>query len=174
MNPELLQPSLNETPHSSAKVHDMSRLFYVAFFGGTVPFAVLGARTMTALGVEKWKIRLFVALCAVVLAGKLAAIPFSTGQDAQLSAQMVRLAYRAGCVLVYLLMMRFGKSAWTQFRLFGGQTAPLLKPALIWIGIGIVIELVLVLTTIWFAQDMLHMNLLPAPTPVNGVLRIGG
>ena len=55
----------------------------------------------------------------------------------------IKFGYRIGCVLLFIYLKTILKKPFQQHMVTNGETVPLIKPAIIWILIAIVIETVI-------------------------------
>lgn len=138
----LYQPSLKEG-WKETKSYDINNFFLVAFFGGVIPLLVLGTKNATWLKVSKKVIYSLIALGILLLAMKFTFVYFVTNGTIEMDNRMIRYGYKIGCVLLYLLYRKVLKQPFQQHMITVDQTLPILKPALLWIMVGIIVEIIL-------------------------------
>lgn len=146
MSDNLYQASLTQEDYKEIKTYQISRLVYVAFFGGVVPTIVLGTKNAHWLRIDKKIIALMIILGAVILLFK----PIFLGLIAasyvgRNNLNMIKWIYRGACMLLYLGYYYFLREKFNQHVVTGGEVRPLLKDAIIWSAVGIIIEVILML-----------------------------
>ncbi len=142
MSEDLFQPSLTDENYTEKKTYNISKLFYVALFGGIIPTVVLATRNATWLGVDKKKIMLLGILGAVILISQMILVGIFLKFKLEYN---VSLIYRVLYLLLYLGYYLLMKKPYEAHVMTGGKTQPLLKTAVIWIVIGVVAELIFLL-----------------------------
>lgn len=147
MEENILEPSLDDAQWEQTRSYNISKLFYVAFFGGIIPTIITSAKNAKWLKVDKKIINTVIGLGIVLLLLKVIAI------SAMLNGFLISMEYkrylrwgsRLAAVLLYLLSFKVMKEKYRKHIILGGEDEPLLKDAIVYIVIGIIIEFVLLL-----------------------------
>lgn len=145
MDESILKPTLRNEGFKETQTYDLSKLFYVAFFGGTIPITILGSRNAKWLGIKKNRINIFFLAGLLILVGKMVVFALNNGNVIEVSSRDLRLGVRVADVLLYLAMYFVMKPRFYRHMLDGGEASPLLKDAIKWIAIGMAVEFVLLL-----------------------------
>lgn len=140
MADELFQPSLISNEDMSLKTYDISKLFFVAFFGGLIPTVVLGTKNAKWLRLEKKYISIMLAFGGVLLLTKVIATGMLVAHLIQVSTRTLRLIFRVGSILVFLGYNYLMKNKVRQHQVLNGTFEPMLGEAVKWTVIGIIIE----------------------------------
>lgn len=138
----LYQPSLKEG-WKETKSYEIKNLFFVAFFGGVIPLLILGSRNATWLKVSKKAIHSLIGVGIVLILMKFLFVYFSTQGIIQLDNQTIRYGYKIGCVLLYLLYLKVMEKPFQQHMVTVEHKLPILKPAILWMIVGAMVELIL-------------------------------
>lgn len=139
-DPNLFQPSLQDGDVWIRKSFDVNKLVYVGFFGGVIPILVLGTLNAKWLRLDK---RVTYSLLALGIAVFVAdAVYEYTVSNVSGSVPLMRIS---GAVFAILYQLALRKK-FHQHRVLGGTEKPLLKLGLLWIVIGIIVE---ILPTAW-------------------------
>ncbi|HEY9062013.1 MAG TPA: hypothetical protein VIO64_16135 [Pseudobacteroides sp.] len=154
MDKSLFNPTLKTNGVSETKSYDISKLFYVAFFGGVIPITVLGSRNARWLGVKSQKINLFYIIGIFILVSKAIFAALILSKTIHISSRDMRLGIRIADVVFYLFMYFTMKPKFYQHILNGGIVTPLLKDALKWIAIGVAIEIMLLIGGVFVAYAL--------------------
>lgn len=139
---DLYQPSL-EQEWEETKSYDVAKLFYVAFFGGAIPLMVLASMNMKWLNISKKVIYPMFALGSLMIISKFMLFTPIIEGSIELSGSEIRIGYKVACVILFLIYSAILKKPFQQHLLTNRPTLPMLKPALIWIVIGIVVEIII-------------------------------
>lgn len=142
MEQEIFQPSLQENVNYRTQSFDIGKIFYVAFFGGVIPTVVLGTKNAKWLGIDKKWIYLMIGLGAAILTVKAIVTGMIVEGYLDFDRRMLRWIFKGASILLYLGYYGMMKQKFQQHTILGGTTKPILKEAVIWILIGIVIEIV--------------------------------
>ncbi|MUK89204.1 hypothetical protein GMD78_12560 [Ornithinibacillus sp. L9] len=126
------------------KSFNIDNLFLVAFFGGVIPMVVLGAKNAKWLNISKKLIYMLIIFGAALLVTKLVFVAMITSGSLDLDNTTLNISYRVGSVLLFIAFKLVLNKAFHQHMVVCGKMEALLKPALIWIVVGIVVEFVLV------------------------------
>lgn len=143
MDKDIFKPSLKEDGIRKTDTYDIRKLFYVAFFGGTIPITILGVRNSRWLGVKKGFVTAFYLIGALILVSKIFVVALYMGDALEISSRNIRLGVRVADVLLYAFMYMVMNPKYKMHLMTGGEEQPLFKNALKWIIIGIVAELAL-------------------------------
>ena len=139
LNSDLFQPSLKDGWRET-KSYDINRFFLVAFLGGALPLMVLGGRNAKWLNVPKVKRNLLVAASVVVLLVQ-AVIFYLYANDAFAEGnRMPRYSIQILSVLLFFLYKFVLGKPFQQHLLTNGEIEPILKPALLWMILGGIIQ----------------------------------
>lgn len=143
-NSDLFQPSLQDGWRET-KSYDINRFFLVAFFGGALPLLVLGVRNAKWLNVPKLKTNLLIAASAVVLLVQ-AVIFYLYANDAFAEGnRMPRYSIQILSVVLFFLYKFVLDKPFQQHLLTNGEIEPILKPALLWMILGGVIQFAIII-----------------------------
>lgn len=148
MSNDLFEPSLTRENYREIKTYQISRLFYVAFFGGVIPAVVLGSRNAKWLRIDKKMIGLMMLLGVAILFSKAVFAGLAAVNYIQYEAQTIRWVYHIACVLLYLGYYFLMKEKFQRHIMTGGEVQPLLKDAIIWSAAGMLVEFGLTITGI--------------------------
>jgi len=140
---KLLTPTLKIEGIIETKTYDISKLFYVAFFGGTIPTTILLARNAKWLRLSNKCIFLIYLVGTLILLSKVTVASLITGHIINFNQREIRLGVKVADVVLYLIVYFLMKERFTKHILTGGDTEPLLKTSIVWIAIGILIEFIL-------------------------------
>lgn len=152
MNEEIFKPSLNSEDGFGTSSYDISKLFYVAFFGGIVPTMVLGTMNARWLRIDKRVINFLLALGAAALIAKI--IVYGNLMNWSLAKESLAVAggnkgmrwgFRAVSVSVFLIYYFSLKQKFQQHLVIEGEIKPLLTDAILWIILGGIIEIILII-----------------------------
>lgn len=143
MSDELFQPSLKNQNYVGLKSYNISKLIYVAFFGGIIPTVALGTQNAKWLRIDKKFINLMIILGGLVLFSKVIAVGLVLAHYLEVSSRTIKLMYRVGSLLVYLGYSFIMRGKFKQHNIIGGSYQPMLNDAIKWIIIGIIIEFIL-------------------------------
>jgi hypothetical protein len=145
LNSDLFQPSLKDGWRNT-KSYDINRFFLVAFFGGPLPMMVLGVRNAKWLNVPKVKTNLLIA--ASVLALLVQAVFFYLYAEGVFAEgnRTPRYATQILSVILFFLYKFVLNKPFQQHLLTNGELEPLLKPALLWMILGAIIQLSILVT----------------------------
>lgn len=144
-NEELFQPSLNDE-WQETKSYDISKLFYVSFFGGIIPTIVLGTKNARWLNISKKYINVLLFFGIGILLAKFVAYSYlyAINLDQEYSREL-KTIYKLGSILLFGAYYKILKTNYKRHIALFGTTKPILKDSLIWIGIAIVIEFILLI-----------------------------
>ncbi|NMC56615.1 MAG: hypothetical protein GYA50_05285 [Eubacteriaceae bacterium] len=141
MSEELFKPTLSE--ERATKTYDISKLYYVAFFGGVIPTVILGAKNARWLGIDKKKIILMIALGAIVLISQIIAlkifIAHPSDMDTRSNIKIISIIYQGASLLLSYIYYNLMQKNFKMHIMTGGETEPMLKEAIIWTIISTVI-----------------------------------
>jgi hypothetical protein len=152
MNKEKLFTASLSEEDEKVEIHDIRRLFYVAFFGGIIPLVGLAAKLARQLKVDRKTIMLLAALGAVILIGKYAiAFTLFDGQPI-MDRRTLSWIYKAGSCLLYLACYKVMKEKFAIHIGLGGEIKPILWDALAWILAGTLAEAGIAMFVSWLAS----------------------
>lgn len=143
MTEDLFQPSLKQDNDRELKTYDISKLFYVAFFGGVVPTIALGTQNAKWLRIDKKLITLMIILGHLLLFSKVIVASLLLGEYIEVSTRTIRWIYKVGSLLLYMGYYSLMKNKFKQLIITNGNLQPMLKDAIKWIVIGIIVEVIL-------------------------------
>lgn len=138
----LYQHSLKEG-WKETKSYEIKNLFLVAFFGGVIPLLILGTKNATWLKVSRKVIFSLIGLGILLISMKFMFIYFTTQGISQIDNSTIRYGYKIGCVLLYLLYLKVMKKPFQQHMVTVEHTLSILKPAIVWMIVGMIVELIL-------------------------------
>ncbi len=136
------EPSLKEESRNT-ETYNISKLFYVAFFGGVVSMVFLGKFNCNSLKIDKRNIVVLGTLGVFILITRMAVYNMYLGHHFNLQSQPIRWGYRIASGLLYLGYYLAMRTKFNQHMVVDGTIKPLLKDAIIYILIGIAIESIL-------------------------------
>lgn len=146
MSEELFKPTLSEEK-TRTKTYDLSKLYYVAFFGGVIPTIVLGTKNASWLGIDKKKIILMIVLGAILLISQVIVlkifIAHPSDMDTRSNIKIISLIYQGASLLLSYIYYNLMKQNFKMHIMTGGTTEPMLKDAIIWTIIGTIIVLLI-------------------------------
>lgn len=143
MSNNLFEPSLTKENYHEIKTYEISRLVYVAFFGGVIPMVVLGSKNAKWLQIDKKMIGLMVALGVVILFIKSVFVGLVNAHYVEYEARTIRWIYNIACLLLYFGYYFLMKEKFKQHIITDGEVQPILKDAIIWGIVGILMEFAL-------------------------------
>ncbi len=143
MSNEFIMPTLEKDEFEKLKSYDISQIFIVAFFGGIIPTVILGCINMKWLKIRKVIIVISAIIGALLLAAKMCLITLYFSGEIELAQRSIRLISKIGAVVLYCFYYFLMKSRFALYQTFYKGTEPLLKPAIKWIILGIIVEFVL-------------------------------
>jgi hypothetical protein len=140
---ELFAPSLGKGWRET-RSYEVDRLFLVAFFGGTIPMMILGTRNAKWLNVSKRVINGLIAtgVLFTILGFGLFYMAVE-GEYSTETTQAIKFAIRALAVVLFFLYRMVLKKPYQQHLVTNGELTPLLKPAILWIIAGALIQFVI-------------------------------
>ncbi|MFZ5988579.1 MAG: hypothetical protein ACOYWZ_15840 [Bacillota bacterium] len=140
MNEELFQPSLSDGNDKETETYDIGKLFYVAFFGGIVPTVVLSSVCARGLKLKSTVINLMITAGVLVLIVNVFIAGLFVAGYITIEKTYLRWIFRIVTVLLYLGFYKIMSPKYKQHIVFGGETKPLLRDAIIWIIAGNIIQ----------------------------------
>lgn len=143
----LYQPSLQQG-WTETKSYDISRLFLVAFFGGAVPLMIMGGLNAKWLNVPKKSTYPLIAIGILLIIAKFVLFAGLEQGTLTFDDSFLRYGYKIGCVLLFLLYSSLLKKPFQQHMMTVGTTLPMLKPALLWMLLGVIVEFVIMFMVI--------------------------
>lgn len=141
MDKDLFQASLNDEAEEGLQSYNISKLFYVAFFGGIIPTLALSTKNAKSLRLDRVFINLMIVLGIGVIIIKAVVVGIYAAGAITINSSIIRNIFRGAALVYYLMYYMKMKPHFYQFVITGGEYKPLLKDALIWIAIGIVVEM---------------------------------
>lgn len=143
---ELFQPSL-ENGWKETKTYEINRLFLVAFFGGTIPTIILGTRNARWLNVPKKYINLLIVLGVLFTIFDFGLFYFYTqGDFSPDSRPLIKFGLKLSAIILFFLYKLVLNKPFQQHMVIDGEITPILKPAILWIVIGGIIEFIAMTT----------------------------
>ena len=143
MTDELFKPSLENEEPIKIETYDIGKLFYVAFFGGIIPTVVLGTINAKGLRISKNITNILATIGILILLAKVVIVGLVVSGSMTLDNRSLRWIFRIVAVALYLVYFRIMKPKFEQHMFLGGEVKPLLKHAIIWMVIGVMVELIL-------------------------------
>lgn len=142
---DLFQPSLQDG-WSQTKSYDINRFFLVAFFGGPLPMMVLGVRNAKWLNVPRGNMNWLIAASVLVLLVQAVLFyMYAEGVFAE-GNRTPRYATQILAVLLFFFYKFVLNKPFQQHLLTNGELEPLLKPALLWMILGGIIQFAILVT----------------------------
>ena len=143
MSEDLFQPSLKHGEYEETKSYNISRIFYIAFFGGVIPTVALGTKNAKWLKVDNKIIALMMALGGLILFSKIIVAGLYTAKVLAVSSSVIKWSYRGATLLLYMGYYFLMRQKFQQHVVLGGKIEPILKDTVIWIIVAIAVEAVL-------------------------------
>ncbi|WP_166245281.1 hypothetical protein [Paenibacillus turpanensis] len=135
----LVQPSLTVNSQRS-ETYSIDKLFYVAFFGGVVALTGLAVKNAKMLRMSQAVVIGMIAAAVIVFGVKLgfyyAVLEHLIEVENRVARYMARALEMVLCAGFYFSM----KKSYQNHMLLVGGERPILKPALAWCGVSILIE----------------------------------
>lgn len=151
MNEEVFKSSLNSEDSYGTSSYDISKLFYVAFWGGIVSTIVLGTMNARWLRIDKKVINFLLALGALALIAKIVVYGSLMNWDVAMDSlrevggkRELRWGFKAVSIGVFLIYYYAMKQKFQQHLVIEGEIKPLLKDAILWIILGGIIEAIFI------------------------------
>lgn len=141
MNEELFKSSLDKENSRITRSYNITKLFYIAFFGGIVPTVVLGTINARWLNIKKSYINLMIALGIAIFIGKFIIIGLIISNHLNLDRRTAQLLFKGLSILVYLIYYNLLKEKYQQHIVIQGSVESILRPAFLWVFIGMIIEI---------------------------------
>jgi hypothetical protein len=138
---ELLQPSLEED-YRETKTFDLNRLLWVAIIGGPIPLMVLGTKNAMWLNVRKLHINLLIILGIILEIGECAVIYLFANGTLSPEDRSMRYLLKLSSVLLFIAYRAILTKPFQQHMVTNGTITKIFKPAIIWILLGGVVELI--------------------------------
>ncbi|ULT56654.1 hypothetical protein L1999_27080 [Neobacillus drentensis] len=138
---ELLQPSI-EKDWRETKTYDINRLLLVAFIGGPIPLMALGTRNAKWLNVRKLHINLLIILGIILEIGECAVIYLFANGTFSMEDRAMRYLLKLSSILLFLAYRAILTKPFQQHMVTNGTITKILKPAIVWILLGGVVELI--------------------------------
>ncbi|MEH7076547.1 hypothetical protein [Neobacillus drentensis] len=137
----LLQPSI-EKDWRETKSYDIQRLLWVAFIGGPIPLMVLGTRNAKWLNVRQLHINLLIFLGIIMEIGECAIIYLFANGTLTAEDRVMRYLLKLASILLFLGYRAVLTKPFQQHMVTNGNITKILKPAIVWILLGGVPELI--------------------------------
>ncbi|MEH6906768.1 hypothetical protein [Neobacillus drentensis] len=137
----LLQPSI-EKDWRETKTYDIQRLLWVAFIGGPIPLMVLGTRNAKWLNVRRLHINLLIILGIILEIGECAIIYLFANGTFSMEDRAMRYLLKLASILLFLGYRAILTKPFQQHMVTNGSTLKILKPAIVWILLGGIPELI--------------------------------
>jgi hypothetical protein len=138
---DLLKPSIEED-WSETKTYDINRLFLVAFFGGPIPLMILGTRNARWLNVRKMHINLLIILGVILEIGECAVLYLFANGTLTTEDRAMRYLLKIASIILFLAYRAVLVKPFQQHLVTNGTIEKILKPAIIWILLGGVVEII--------------------------------
>ncbi|MDF2606801.1 MAG: hypothetical protein K0S34_996 [Bacillales bacterium] len=144
-NSELFQPSLEEG-WNETKTYDINRLFYVAFFGGTIPTIILGTRNAKWLNIPKNHINLLIFIGVLLtIVDFILIYLYASGFIPQDSKQFIKLGIQFLAIILFFLYRFALIKPFQQHMVTNGEVIPILKPAILWVLFGAICKSIVII-----------------------------
>lgn len=128
----------------NTKSYDINNLFLVAFLGGVIPTLILGVRNAKWLRISKRTINIFILLGVLIISSKIAIAYFLKRMVLfKKYTMIIKFGYTLSVALLYWFYYKSVQPSYRYHMEHVGVKEPLLKDALIWILLGIGIEVLL-------------------------------
>lgn len=128
---------------SETKSYNIYHFFFVAFFGGVIPMMVLGTKNANWLHIPKKYSYSIIVVGILLLLSKYWAFSLVFNGTLLIKAQVVRYLYKFVCLLYYYLYLVMLTRPYKQHLSNQGELLPIIKPAIVWVIIGAVVEFAL-------------------------------
>jgi hypothetical protein len=136
----LYNPSLEQEGIQATKSYQIDRLFYVAFFGGTVALAGLALTNAKMLRMEKRVIQYMLLGAILIFAVKMGLYYSFFNGLFEIKQNYIRYIGRAFDIALFGAYYFTMKRSYQTHLLLHGGTIKMLKPAIGWILIAMVVE----------------------------------
>ncbi|NMD71649.1 hypothetical protein HHO41_15220 [Bacillus sp. DNRA2] len=144
---------MNETSHSvqltveqqisEMKTYNIYHFFFIAFIGGVIPIMVLGTKNANWFNIPKKYSYSIIAVGIILLLSKYWMFHLVFSGALLIKAQVVRYGYKFACLLYYYLYLVILTKPYKQHINSHGELTPIIKPAVTWIIVGIIVEFAL-------------------------------
>lgn len=139
----MLKPSLNEMEDANYKSYDISKLFYVSFFGGVIPLIILGTKNAKWLRLKKNNIYILASIGILMILLKVIVVGLLVAKQIIVDPTYLKWGFRLLSVCLFLGYYYSMKGKFEKFILLDQEVQPILKHALGWIAVAIVVEWIL-------------------------------
>lgn len=140
---DLYRPSLKEG-WNQTKTYDINRLFFVAFFGGVIPMMVLGIRNSKWLKLPKLQTYFLLATSVLVLLAEVVILYIYANDTFTEGSRIPRVSVKILSILLFFLYQYVLNKPFQQHLYTNGEVEPILKSALLWITLGVIIQFTIV------------------------------
>lgn len=140
MENDLYRPTLNAQNTHHTESYDVGKLFLVAFFGGTIAISALSVINARWLKISQTTVTLMIIAAVVVLGLKMGAYYGYMHEILDWSRQSVRYSGRALDLALFGGFYFTMNKAFRSHLVLNGETKPMLRDAIVWIIISVVIE----------------------------------
>ncbi|BBK76129.1 MULTISPECIES: hypothetical protein [Clostridium] len=145
MSDELFQPSLKNQNYEGLKSYNITKLFYVAFIGGIIPTIALGSKNAKWLGIDKKYINFMMILGGIILFIKFTVCGLVVANYLDVSSRKIRYIYKIASVFIYIGYSFLMRDKFNLYNIMDHSYQPMLKDAIKWIIIAIIVEGILAL-----------------------------
>lgn len=141
---------MNETSHAfnlsvdqskrESKTYNIYQFFFIAFIGGVIPLMVMGTRNANWFNIPKKYSYSLIVIGIFLLMSKFWMFSLVFQGTLLIKAQVVRYLYKFACLLFYYLYLVMLTKPYKEHLSNNGELTPIVKPAILWIVVGAVVE----------------------------------
>ncbi|WP_147535207.1 hypothetical protein [Bacillus marasmi] len=133
------QLSGNQSSKES-KTYNIYQFFFIGFIGGVIPMMVMGTQNANWFKIPKKYSYSLIALGLILLTAKFWAFGLVFQGTLLIKAQVIRYLYKFACLLFYYLYLVLLTKPYKEHLSHNGELTPILKPAIIWVMVGAIVE----------------------------------
>lgn len=138
----VFQASVDQRENET-KTYNIYHFFFIAFFGGVIPMMVLGTKNAKWFNIPKKYSYSIILVGILLLLSKYWAFSLVFSGVLLVKVQVVRYAYKFACLLYYYLYLVMLTKPYKNHLRNQGDLTPIIKPAIIWVMVGAVVEFAL-------------------------------
>jgi hypothetical protein len=125
---------------SETKTYNIYQFFFIAFFGGVIPLMVMGTKNANWFNIPKKYSYSLIGIGIFLLFSKFWMFSLVFQGTLLIKAQVVRYLYKFACLLYYYLYLVVLTKPYKQHLSNNGDLIPIVKPAILWVVVGAVVE----------------------------------
>ena len=123
------------------KTYNIYQFFFIAFIGGVIPLMVMGTKNANWFNIPRKYSYSLIVIGTFLLVSKFWMFSLVFQGTLLIKAQVVRYLYKFACLLFYYLYLVILTKPYKEHLSNNGELTPIVKPALLWIVVGAVVEL---------------------------------